>query len=49
MNTEKKEPEKSVPVEAMGPNVIQVIEVYPVGVEAANPNIEGDAIRDDFI
>lgn len=49
MDAEKKELENSVPAEAVEPQVIQAVDVYPVGVEAANPNIEGDAIRDDFI
>lgn len=30
-------------------HTIQVVDVYPVGVEEANPTMEGEALRDDFI
>ena len=49
MDIEKKELENSVHTEAIEPQVIQAIDVYPVGVQAADPNVESDAIRDDFI
>ena len=28
---------------------VQAVDVYPVGVEEANPAVEGEAIRDHFI
>jgi len=28
---------------------VQALDVYPVGVEAYNPAMEGESIRDDFI
>lgn len=31
------------------PGPVNAVEVHLVGVQAADPNIEGDAIRDDFI
>jgi len=37
----------AVAVEQPGP--VNAVEVHLVGVQAADPNIEGDAIRDDFI